>query len=122
MSSVGWWTKVRNRSNVELVVCADTVNVVNTSDKVSVYFPDFTVVRGKNASDALLKIGKKQWKYEDRLGAIKQLLAKRAFNWSGAQIDPTLPSPEFLVQLGESGMVFVWFGDGNPWTGLVGDA
>jgi hypothetical protein len=86
--------------------------------QVSVYFPDYTVTRGKSASEVLLKIGKKQWKFEDRLSAIKEMLARRAMHWSGTEIDPSLPSPEFLKALGDSGMVFVWFGDSDPFVGV----
>ena len=89
-----------------------------TSEQISVYFPDHTVIRGKSASQVLLAIGKKQWKYQDKLAAIKRMLAVRAHNWSGAEIDPTLPSPEFLHALGESGMVFVWYGEEDPFVGL----
>jgi hypothetical protein len=90
--------------------------------QVSVYFPDYTVIRGKNASEVLLKVGKKQWKFENRLDAIKRMLSKRASHWSGAEIDPNLPAPEFLTALGESGMVFVWFGPEDPFIGVPNDS
>lgn len=89
----------------------------SSNKKVRIYWPDYTITKGKTARQALLKIGKKQWKTKTDIMEIKQMLAQRAFNWSNAIIDPSLPSHEFLTELGKTGMVFVWYGDGDPFLG-----
>ena len=90
----------------------------DADNKVKIYWPDYTVTSADNASEVLLKIGKKQWKIETEVKSIKRMLSRRAYNWSGVQIDPELPNRQFLKALGESGMVFVWFGDGDPFIGV----
>jgi len=90
----------------------------NEKKSVKIYWPDYTITKGRTARQALMSIGKKQWKTKTDIQEIKKMLATRAFNWSNAIIDPELPSEEFLEQLGASGMVFVWFGDGDPFVGI----
>lgn len=94
----------------------------NGNKKVRIYWPDYTITKGKNARQALLKIGKKQWKMKTDILEIKKMLSVRALNWSNAVIDPSLPSEEFLTELGKSGMVFVWYGDGDPFLGTKDSA
>lgn len=93
------------------------MNKVTENSKVTIYWPDYTVTRAETATQALEKIGLKQWKMLTDVGQIKRMLARRASIWSNATVDPETPSHEFLRQLGESGMVFVWFGDGDPFLG-----
>ena len=90
----------------------------NGGNSVKIYWPDYTITTGKTAKQALLKIGKKQWKMKTDILEIKRMLSDRAFRWSNATIDPSLSCEQFLVELGKSGMVFVHLGEGDPFTGF----
>ena len=86
--------------------------------KVAVYWPDYTISRARNATKLLELLALKQWEEEVSVHRMKELLAERAWGWSNEIVDPQLPDEEFLKELGETGMVFVWFGEGNPFQGL----
>ena len=92
----------------------------HNAEKVTIYWPDYTITKARSADQALMKIGKKQWKLEIDVLRIKKMLAKRANDWTGIEIDVDTDSRTFLRNLGESGMVFVWFGDGDPFFGVNG--
>jgi len=64
---------------------------------------------------ALCKVAEKQWEDPGDLGQFKRLLANRAFGWNESIVDPELPDQEFLEALNRSGMVFVHFGETDPW-------
>ena len=86
--------------------------------KTRIYWPDYTVTTADNATKALAIIAEKQWEQEVTVVEMKKLLADRAWGWCNALVDPSLPDKEFLVALGETGMVFVWFGEENPFYGI----
>jgi hypothetical protein len=88
-------------------------------NKVSIYWPDYTITRGDNATDLLRKVALKQWEEEVTVPRMKELLAERAWGWSNSVVDPLLPDEEFIKELGDTGMVFVWFGEGDPFRGLT---
>lgn len=86
--------------------------------KVAIYWPDYTITRAASATKALEVIAEKQWEEKVSVPRMKQLLADRAWGWCNSLVDPSLEDQEFLVKLGETGMVFVWFGDQDPWVGV----
>ena len=86
--------------------------------KVSIYWPDYTTTVAVSASRALEVVAQKQWEEEVSIPRMKELLAGRAWAWTNQIVDHRLPDDEFLKALGDTGMVFVWFGDGDPWVGL----
>lgn len=86
--------------------------------KVKIYWPDYTITVAVSATRALEVIAQKQWEEEVSVPRMKELLADRAWAWSRKIVDFDLEDKEFLKALGDTGMVFVWFGEGDPWVGL----
>jgi hypothetical protein len=86
--------------------------------KVTIYWPDYTMTKAANATAALKIIAEKQWEEQVSVERMKELLAGRAWGWCNAVVDPSLPDEEFLSALGDTGMVFVWFGEEDPWRGV----
>jgi hypothetical protein len=69
-------------------------------------FPDGHSFRAPTAEAALEAWRKKSWHPWE--GADwPQVLAKRAYVWSGAIVDPELPAEELLAALAEAGLVKV---------------
>lgn len=87
------------------------------NERVTVFWTDFSKTVATNATECLRIIAKKQWDDFDAVD-IKKTLARRAYEWNGSVVDFMLPDYKFLKALGESGMVFVWFGSGDPFAAI----
>jgi hypothetical protein len=70
---------------------------------IVVEWPDGSVTRGVTPDDVLAKIGRAQWEPVDPQRAA-QVLTDRAWAWSGAAIDDTLPVEALLRELADAGM------------------
>ena len=86
--------------------------------KVTIYWPDYSMTKAVSATRALEVIAEKQWEELVSVPRMKELLSERAWGWCNEIVDPTLSDDEFLKALGETGMVFVWFGEQDPWKGF----
>lgn len=88
------------------------------SKQVTVFWTDYTKTVASNPTECLRIIAKKQWEDFDAAN-IKRTLARRAYDWNGSMLDFELSDYAFLKALGDTGMVFVWFGDGDPFASIV---
>lgn len=85
---------------------------------IEMRFPDGSVIKGVDATDALAALAKMQWQ-KVSVDGMKHLLAARAYGWNHSVVDPGLPDAEFVHAIGETGMVFVTYTDngrhGGEW-------
>lgn len=77
---------------------------------VSIWFPDGTVIRGVDATDALVRLGRIQWTPTEDTATIKAALSDRAWGWNRSALNPALPDDQFLTALDASAMVAVIYG------------
>ena len=79
-----------------------------------VLWPDGTTIMGRDATEALQRLGEEQWTPCD-VAEMKQQLSDRAWVWNRSAVDPELPDDQFFEPLHETGMceILVWPGDND---------
>lgn len=79
---------------------------------IRLYWPDGTVLAGKDADDVLARLGRLQWTPLD-VETMKARLADRVLALFGIEVDPALPSDEFLTAIDAAALCAVDY-SGDP--------
>ena len=83
--------------------------------RTRVYFPDGTMMDCDSPAEFFARLAEKQFvDHQVTVDEMKELLSDRAWGWNTTIIDPRLDDEAFLKKLGKSGVVFVHFGDDDP--------
>lgn len=67
-------------------------------------FPDGSVISGDSPSQALAEWRRVQW-HKTSPSGWREELAKRAYCWSDALVDITLPAAAFMAELEKAGLI-----------------
>jgi hypothetical protein len=75
-------------------------------NKVQIRFSDGSVIAASTADKVISRWRRKQW-HADELNGVtwREELVKRAYDWSVALVDPTLPADIFLMELEKAGLI-----------------